>query len=361
MARIAEGTAAFVDRFEGADTYHLWADDIRGGGWCTCEGCAELSPADQALRMTNAMAAPLAKKGLSIAHLAYHDTLMPPERTSPAENVEALFAPRERCYAHAIDDENCERNRRDYWEPFAGLRTTFGDEPARISVFEYYSDAVLFKGLAPTHETVLPGDVDAYARANVGNLQNLMVGPRPWVGPPLHAWWFARTAYESPPWDGALQAFTSAAFPQCGHAARHYYGLQDESYRRLFDLHDLEWQMRRDVLDFADQPRETMATKAWEALSAAAGLAARHQQLLKISSATPHERDRIARERVQAEYVASMARHLASRLSAWQLALDGRVAEARPRLAAAERALRELEQWTLRGARRLTDDVATLL
>ncbi len=271
---------------------------------------------------------------------------------------------------------DCERNRRDYWGPFAGLRRAFGNDAARISVFEYYSDAVLFKGLAPTHETVLPEDAGAYARAGVGNLQNLMVGPRPWLGPPLHAWWFARAGYESPPWEEALRTFTAAAFPQCGHAARHYYGLQDESYRRLFDLHDLEWQARRDVLDFADQPRETMRVKAGEALSAAAGLAARHQQLLKISSATPHERDRIARERGQAEYVAAMARHLANRLSAWELALDGRAEEARPRLAAAERALGELEAWTkahapagyavlaegmLRGARQYTERVAALL
>ncbi len=75
MARIADGAAAFVERFAGADTYHLWADDIRGGGWCACDGCSGLSAADQALRMTNAMAAPLAAKGLKIAHLAYHDTL----------------------------------------------------------------------------------------------------------------------------------------------------------------------------------------------------------------------------------------------------------------------------------------------
>jgi hypothetical protein len=215
-----------------------------------------------------------------------------------------------------------------------------------VSVFEYYSDAVLFKGMAPSHEAVLPLDVAAYDEAGAGNLQNLMVGPRPWVGPPLHAWWFARAAYEAPTWDESLATFTRAAYPQCSHAARHYYGLQDESYRRLFDLHDMEWQARRDVLDFGDQPQETMRIKVAEALSAAAGLAARHQQLLKISSATPNERDRIARERVQAEYVSAVARHLGSRLAAWELALQGRTSEARPRQLAAERALADIERWT---------------
>ena len=138
----------------------------------------------------------------------------------------------------------------------------------------------------------------------------------------------------------------------------------------------MEWQERRDVLDFGDGPRGTMRVKASEALSAAAGLAARHQQLQKISSATPHERERIGRERIQAEYVSAMARHLASRLAAWQLALDGHREEAQPRLAAAQRALAELEQWTsehtpagyavlaegmLRGARYHTEAVAALV
>ena len=346
LDHVAEGAAAFAGRFEGATTYHLWADDIRGGGWCSCEACGGLSPADQALRATNAMADPLAAKGVRIAHLAYRDTLAPPERTEPADNVDLLFAPRERCYAHSIDDAACERNRRDYWEPFAALRPVFGGDAERVAVFEYYSDGVLFKGLAPPHQSILPSDAAAYSGAAAGNLQNLMVGPRPWLGPPLHAWWFGRVTYEGSGWEEALGTFTQAAFPQCGHAARHYYGLQDESYLRLLDTHDLEQEAGRDVLDFGDVPRATLRVKANEALSAAAGLAARHQQLLKISSAIPHERERIARERLQAEYVSGMARHLANRMSAWQLALDGRSDEARPRLLAARRALADVEAWT---------------
>jgi hypothetical protein len=193
---------------------------------------------------------------------------------------------------------------------------------------------------------VLPRDGAAYAAAGTGNLHNLMVSPRPWVGPPLHAWWFALTAREpDATWHDTLDLFTRAAFPQSHHAAGHYYGLQDEAYHRLLDLHDLEPAPRRDVLDYSSEPRATLATKASEALLGAAALAARHQQLLKTSSATPHERARIAREQVQAAIVAALARHLASRTAAWSLALAGRKSDALPHLAAAERALETAEHW----------------
>jgi len=86
---------AFFERFPGAGVYHLWADDIRSGGWCECDRCAALLPSDQALRATNVLASVLAEvaPGASIAHLAYHDTIEPPTAVQPAPNVVALYAP----------------------------------------------------------------------------------------------------------------------------------------------------------------------------------------------------------------------------------------------------------------------------
>ena len=378
MARLREGATAFATRFAGADVYHLWADDIRGGGWCACDRCAALTPSDQALRATNAVAEAVAtvSPAAQVAHLAYHDTLLPPTSVEPAANVAALFAPRERCYAHAIDDDSCPRNR-EHWQPFLEIAPAFGNDSRRLHVFEYYSDAILFKGLAPTHAATLPRDMAAYAAVGAGNVQNLMVSPRPWVGPPLHAWWFARAAREpGGTWLDAIDLFTRAAYPQSHNAARHYYGLQDEPYRQILDLHDLEPAARRDVLDYSAEPRETLARKSAEALLGAAGLGARHQQLLKTSSATPHERERIAREQVQAELVAAMARHLASRTAAWSLALAGKASDAQPHLAAAERSLESVSGWLgknagpewailwegqLRAARHYTSEVRALL
>ena len=216
---LRKNARAFFERFPGANMYHLWADDIRGGGWCECDGCEALTPSDQALMATNLVAEVLAEVAprARIAHLAYRDTLEPPVRVRPLANVNLLWAPRERCYAHSAGDTNCARNRVEYWTPFEALRGTFGNDPTRIDVFEYYSDSVLFKWLAPPSVELLPKDAADYLAAGVGNLQNLMVGPRPWLGPPWHAWWMARCAWDpGEDRDAALAVFCGQPTPRRG-------------------------------------------------------------------------------------------------------------------------------------------------
>ncbi|MGH2610111.1 MAG: DUF4838 domain-containing protein, partial [Tepidiformaceae bacterium] len=77
---LARRTEAFLERFPGADVYHMWGDDIRAGGWCECSACGRYSPSDQALLATNIMAEVVerVRPGAKVAHLAYHDTLEPP-------------------------------------------------------------------------------------------------------------------------------------------------------------------------------------------------------------------------------------------------------------------------------------------
>ena len=137
QSALGEAATAFVRRFPGADTYHLWADDIRGGGWCECEGCRNLTPTDQALRATNIVARAIgAECGARVPFLAYRDTLAPPSTIQPDPNVSLLWAPRERCYAHSIANPACDRNARLYWPQFQALAAAFGNDPSRIDIFE---------------------------------------------------------------------------------------------------------------------------------------------------------------------------------------------------------------------------------
>jgi hypothetical protein len=88
-----------------------------------------------------------------------------------------------------------------------------------MQVFEYYSDAILFKGLAPTHLTTLPGDARAYHSAGVWTMGNLMVGDRPWVGPPWHAWWAASCLWDAQAdLQSSLAMFCDAAYGAAGAA-----------------------------------------------------------------------------------------------------------------------------------------------
>lgn len=349
IRHIQEAAAAFVSRFAGADTYHFWADDIRGGGWCECGPCSALSPSDQALLATNAIAEAVASAapGARVAHLAYHDTVQAPEFARPAENVTILWAPRERCYAHSFADPACKKNEMEYLEPFLAWLEMLGDDTARLQVFEYYSDAILFKGLAPTHLAVLPADARGYAAAGVANLQNLMVGDRPWIGPPWHAWWMARCAWD-PAGDpkAALRRFCEAAFPGAAAVMTAYYEAMEPAHLSLLDLHDLRpGPPGADVLDFAGEPRETLTTKANEALGAGAIIDRCRALVESARASSDTDALRLGHERAQYEFISAVAAHLGNRTAARDSALQGWLDDARFRLRAAEAALEAIEHW----------------
>jgi len=132
--------------------YHLWADDLLRGGWCSCSECAELSPSDQAMLATNLVAESLdeIRTESRLAYLAYHDTTAPPSKVRPRHNVFLLNAPRERCYAHGMGDIDCPRNDREYRPQWEVLFEMFEKDGRKNShAFEYYVDAILFRSMQP--------------------------------------------------------------------------------------------------------------------------------------------------------------------------------------------------------------------
>ncbi|HEX6032413.1 MAG TPA: hypothetical protein VFY90_13355, partial [Tepidiformaceae bacterium] len=101
---------------------------------------------------------------------------------------------------------------------------------------------------------------------------------------------------------------------------------------------DLQPLSRHDVLDYSDQPRETLTLKARELRHAAAAL-------LALSNGIPAGNGRLAAERSQSVFVADLARHLAHRLTAWESALAGDRDAARHELELAEAALGDIQRW----------------
>lgn len=373
IAEVSARAREFFERFHGAAVYHLWADDIVGGGWCSCDDCALFSPSDQALRATNVLAEALAKvdPGAVIAHLAYHDTIAPPTRITPAANVSALYAPRNRNYAFGIDDEFCERNIRGHYAELLGLAETFKASPRALACFEYYSDAILYKWLDPPNLAVLPQDAKAYAAAGVFDFGNLAVTPRRWVGPTWHAWWFARCAWDAnvDPF-AELERFCRVAFGSDSATFVDLYLALDDAYRELLDLGELERIARHDVLDFSDTPRAALARKAEQLRAATNAMNAAVANVPLAPDGLGSElREDLA---IQVAY----ANHLAGRVAAWDDALAERTESANQNLSRARfylgavidwdrthtsAAYANLSQGMLRAASWHTDQVARLL
>lgn len=206
-------SARFFRRYPEAQIFHLWPDDLRGGGWCHCPRCSQLTPADQSLLATNELADVLAtiNPHARLGYLAYHDTSVPPTHVVPRTNLVLTYAPRLRSYAHGIAvptsaiNVSLMRHLQAYLQYFhAGVRSadqrdhphaTPADPLPAHRVFEYYLDGILFKSAPPPLSTVLQSDLCAYRQAGVHTVQALMTGDRPWLTAPVNAYLFARLAW----------------------------------------------------------------------------------------------------------------------------------------------------------------------
>ena len=210
--------------------FHIWADDLKGGGWCHCPECEGLPPADQNLIAMNAMAGVLAEVNprASLALLAYHDTAEVPS-LAPAPNLFLYHAARERCYRHAFDDPACRRNREEYRQPWHDLRSVFQKTaPRTIHEFSYYTDGLLDREMQPPQVETIPADARYFSGSGVKVHQNLMVCFRDWHSPPFSLVLFSQAA-----WNADINGWETLE-----DFCRHYYGeamaqTMTDYYRRV--------------------------------------------------------------------------------------------------------------------------------
>ena len=174
MAQIARGAADLVRRCPEPEVFSIWPDDLGGGGWCHCPRCRGMKPSDQSLLAMNAMAREIQKvrADARVVFLAYQDTEEAPTQVRPEPGVTLLWAPRERCYTHALDDPKCPRNV-GYLQRLEGCLKVF--PRAEAEAFEYYLDQILYADLVPTLPGTLAGDLRCYRRLGMKVIEPLMV------------------------------------------------------------------------------------------------------------------------------------------------------------------------------------------
>ncbi len=107
-----------------------------------------------------------------LSFLAYHDTVFPPRLVKPAPGIVFFYAPRERCYAHALDDPACPLNRQ-YSKALEKALPEFNRTDAEV--FEYYTDEILFQNLTdPPLPGVISQDARYYHRLGISGVGSLM-------------------------------------------------------------------------------------------------------------------------------------------------------------------------------------------
>ncbi len=183
LGYLAEGASAYLEKMPEARMFHLWADDIDGGGWSHEPGKENYTPSDQALLVSNYLVKRIREKlpHANLAYLAYHDTVSPPKVVTPEKGLVYLYAPRERCYAHALNDAACGINRK-YAQALEEGLPAFGGENAEV--FEYYTDQILFENMTnPPVTEVMSADLKYYRGLGIPAVGALMTQTSNFVTP----------------------------------------------------------------------------------------------------------------------------------------------------------------------------------
>jgi hypothetical protein len=234
---VRDAAIRYVADYPENELLHIWGADVRRGGWCRCGTCRDLAPQHQYMKVVNAIAEALAQTGEShpVAFLAYHDTIDPDPGLRPLPNVRVEWAPRERCYSHAIDDPACDINPR-YFESLKRYVEIF---EGRCDVFEYYTDAILFGGLAFASPGIIARDVGAYHALGINSISCLTFGAYSLLAYPVNLETFVRCTRDvSADSDVALNSVAQGRHPDCARE-------MTAAYRMIRDASAM-------VLDYAD-------------------------------------------------------------------------------------------------------------
>ncbi|MHB1485272.1 MAG: DUF4838 domain-containing protein [Saccharofermentanales bacterium] len=177
---IVDGVLGIFEANPVIDILRLWYEDLVDGGWCECDECRNLAPVEQVFLITNQIGAAVKEKypDKFIDIIFYHDTLnCSISDAVPESNVLGFIAPRERCYAHAIDDSSCRRNKDYYYDAFKALADKFG---TNAYIMEYYADMILFNKMATDFSPTIAGDLKAYHKLGINKINCLMFNKYSW-------------------------------------------------------------------------------------------------------------------------------------------------------------------------------------
>jgi hypothetical protein len=237
VALVKEGALAYVHDHPENALLHIWGADVWKGAWCRCGQCRELPPQIQYMDIVNAIAETLAAdpNAAPIAYLAYHDTIEPHPGLKPLDNVWFEWAPRERCYSHAIDDPSCEINPR-YFESLKRYLDIFN---GRGHVFEYYADAILFCGLSFATPATVASDLRAYRRLGITSISCLTFGAYSVMAYPANLEAFVRGSRADFDPAAALQETAAGRHPQCAPEMAAAYRAIERASKLCLDYADI--------------------------------------------------------------------------------------------------------------------------
>jgi hypothetical protein len=173
--------------------FYMLADD-GPGTWGQEPGKEKYTASDQALLVYNDLLRRLRQElpNASLAYLSYIDTTPPPQLVKPDPGIVYLYAPIQRCYAHALNDPACPFNQK-YRENFEQNLQIFS--PADTVVVEYYTDEIHMENMTPPLPDVIREDAQYYHHLGVGALSSLAINTSQYLNPTPNLNLFAKAVW----------------------------------------------------------------------------------------------------------------------------------------------------------------------
>ena len=164
--------------------YYFWLDDT--GDVCHCQHCREYSASEQALIIENRMLKAIRKVDplATLAHLAYRNTLVAPQKIKPEKGIFLEFAPFFRSWDRPLSDIDAKHTANatrelsmTHQENLKYLKDNLEVFPSETAVvLEYWLDVSLFSdwkkpaAILPWNHAVFQDDLDTYHKYGIQNI-----------------------------------------------------------------------------------------------------------------------------------------------------------------------------------------------
>lgn len=154
------------------ERFNILGEDVYGGSWCYCDECSVYTPNQQFAIVVQVIAEKVAevRPDVILQYSLYHDTLdIADIRKCSLDNVQGFYWPRERCLAHDLQDDSCEKcaTYRRYLE-------TMCEKFKTNSFCGYYGDAVLYNGMEANANEQVAADLKFAKEVGCDDCANLM-------------------------------------------------------------------------------------------------------------------------------------------------------------------------------------------
>jgi hypothetical protein len=179
LGLIAENAVAIAGTLRPTTSrYYYWGDD--GQAWCQCPKCRELSSSEQAVVIENRICQALRKTDAKaqVAHLAYLNTLPPPQHVKPDAGVFLEYAPINRRYDTPFELQQDAKHPDGLHALDANLEV-FPKETAQV--LEYWLDVSRFSHWKkpavklPWNKDVFLADLQSYRKRGIRHITSFAV------------------------------------------------------------------------------------------------------------------------------------------------------------------------------------------